>query len=529
MIVASTKNARGKGKCAICKNQVKFYTVYLDFDEGHLEKEEAEGENTHTDVERLKVEWETVHRDLSTLLSCDVTKDNDEHVNTEDQGTQDVRDIICATIDLTQTPPRKDSSQNPVEPTSAATGISESECIVSQQDKQQIQSLLSHLQQIHTNLLDLAPTTKSQLHSKFLSLQRTNNGLETQLTSLQHENTTLQSQLNQANTTLFERNVETEREKRKYQDSNSKYYELYNVHNEYQAKSQAQIERLQKTNTSLQEQMKQLRNITGLADVKEMNEINEKYTKMSQRVYDLEKENRLLKRRMEEMERRRKEMERIRVEVAGKKSDASSDGESEYGFDHDDAAEGSDDYTHNREEAVRRVNERGISFNSGNRGEFRNYNDNYRISTTARSSRALDILDSAPSRKSNVKSGQPTHARGRGNSNVLKDIGRWDNDDPESDSDPFDFPLLMKTSAPKRHSCPITRPNNSSGGQSSQWNNTPVKAAASKPMPFHRNNSLNSTASQTAGTKRSLKESATLSKKYSRMSSQSISSFFKPK
>jgi hypothetical protein len=124
-------------------------------------------------------------------------------------------------------------------------------------------------------------------------------------------------------------------------------------------------------------------------------------------------------------------------------------------------------------------------------------------------------------KKSNVslqKKGPSRSNSASRRSNQVRDISRWDAEEDESDLEPLDVQLFMKQSSKK-----ITRTFTSNGTSGEQ-----VKPTL-HPLPNLRNDSVSSAVGAgTTGTKRMLKESATLSRKASKHGHNTISSFFKP-
>lgn len=499
-VVAAAKRD-GKGatpKCSICKGTAKaFSVVYVDLEDVDNEADEI-GDHAANDeeVEKLKSEYEDIYQELKLLLAFDCEDGIEagkkrQAVGADDfQGTQDMRDI-CATIDLTQSPSRfaekTDSDETEDEPDVSKM---QKDNLQQQQRQSIIQQLLKRMHEIHTTLLDLTPSSKSQLKSKFLSLKRTTADLQSQIDILSGETNTLQSKLNRAQQSLFDRNIETEREKRLHQDMNHQYTHLLEVHSAHQNKTKREIDALKETNAKLKKECEQLRTVSGLADMQEMEEITEKYRKMSQQLHDVMSENRTLKRRMEERERRRGEMERIREEVRRVDGKVAK-------------------------EIVRRVSDEYPADDRGTSGYRSRKPDN----SSSSSSKAMDILNSAPSRKSVPKKSAAFHPK-KGlsrpsnllNKQQAKDIGRWDYDEEDkSDSEQIDVQLFMKPNPSKKQSRSNIRPST---------NHAP------NPIPFQRYDSVSSVSS-TVGTKRMLKESASLSRK-SAKHGQTISSFFKP-
>ena len=566
-----------------------FGAVFLDLNgeqdgDDANEKEEDDGGENNKEVNELQAEWEEVFCELKRLLSCngsetgtcdkiDVRERNDD-VEDDFQGTQDVRDI-CATIDLTQSPRRAASSINwdsasesEAEPTKTDSDqtfsdhdvLAESDVEIQQDDEEQkqeqqqlrqsrISKLLTRLHEIHTILMDLAPSnTKSQLKSKYLSLQKTNAALQSDINAFQSIQTSLQSRLNQAKQSLHDRNLEIERELRKHHQSHEQYARLLEQYSTYQTESDRKINDLQQSNLELKRNYDRLKDTSGLDDMREMREITEKYGRMSQEVYDLRNENRVLKRRLEERERRRGEMEKIRGEVSTNRA------------------------------AVGKENARGEpgdSRKSAYSSKVANLKSDSALQKKSNnSSRAMDILNSAPSRKSVSKhksNNVSYHQKQRHDQNISKrnhvrDISRFDNDENDSDSDDLDVQMLPTSKKhkqildqrqfnkhetrnrweaddeddsnsdsfnvqlimkPRKSSRPSTRPAIASN-QSTEYLDQRSQPA-SKAIPFQRNDSTN-TVSSTVGTKRAFTESASLSrnKLFKRSSSQSISSFFKP-
>lgn len=265
----------------------------------------AQNSDINDAVDELKGEWEEVYQELSLLLQCcndtSANRIKQTHIDRDEpQGTQDIRDI-CATIDLTQSPKRatataeldSESAKGKRQQDELNVEVTQSEerQLEEQQQQQQqqlkqikIQKLFSRLQQIYSTLMDLAPSdTRSPLKSKFLSLQKSNLSFQSQIDILQSEKNTLQSKLNRAEQTLFDRNLETEKEKRKHQDANEKYVHLMEVHESYRGRIEKQLLNLNRANSQLKKDYDQLKNVSGLADVQEMAEITDKYSKMSQR------------------------------------------------------------------------------------------------------------------------------------------------------------------------------------------------------------------------------------------------------
>ena len=556
-------NSTGK-KCCICKSKVKFFnTVFLEFDgEGDVhDVNETEEQSGNNGVHDLQAEWEGVFRELKGLLSCE-DSETDKYISsdvvskrneTRDdfQGTQDVRDI-CATIDLTQSPCRASSTINlgsdseseaePAKPHADLTSrvvhaksdveleddddLKKAQEIEQQQlRKSRISSLLTRLHEIHTTLMDLAPSnTKSQLKSKYLSLQKTNAALQSDLDAFHDIQITLQSQLNQAKQSLLDRNIEAERERRKHHQSDERYARLLEQYSSYQSESKREITGLRQSNLELKRNYDQLKTTSGLEDVGEMREITEKYRKMSQEVYDLKKENRVLKRRIEERERRRNEMEKIRVEVGLNRVDG-----------------GKENVRSEREDDSRKS---GYNMKSDNPLMKKNNNSN----------RAMDILDSAPSRKSAPKNKgnnfshqqKQRYDQNKSKRSQIRDISRFCHDEYSSDSDSLDVQMFPKSKKqehweddrdsssldvqlflkPKKSSRSSIRPASSSNQNTTLHQRS---ESVSKAIPLQRNDS-NNTGSNTIGTKRAFAESATLSKNklLKRGSSQTISSFFRP-
>lgn len=158
--------------------------------------------------------------------------------------------------------------------------------------------------------------------------------------------------------------------------------------------------------------------------------------------------------------------------------------------------------------------------------------DDSSFKTSSSSNRAMGILDAAPSRKSVSKMKNNTYHQQKSynrsshssNRNKVRDIGKWEVDEEdEADAGYLDVQLLMKTKKNSRGNArPIGNITNPSRMQHEQTSNS----AATIPIPFQRNDSVSSVSSAT--TKRLLKDSATLSRKSKKISSQSISAFFKP-
>ena len=486
-----------------------FNTVYVDLDaEEESAADEKEGDENNAEVDKLQTEWEEVHRELTSLLSCEEVQTNDSSgkhsVDADDfQGSQDMRDI-CATIDLTQSPVTATKRKKSSSGFSSDESDDEPELLKStdvnvdklrNQKQARIQQLLNRMHQIHTTLMDLAPSSKSQLKSKFLSLKRSNADLQSQIDILNGEKNAIQSKLNRANQSLFDRNIETEREKRLHQERNDEYTHLLEVHATYQNKCKIEIDSLKLSNARLKKECDQLRTVSGLKDVQEMEEITEKYRKMSQQLHDVKNENRVLKRRLEERERRRGEMDRIRNEVRsmGGSVDDGSASLKIVGKENADRAP---------------VNQR---------------------SSKSGTSKALDILNSAPSRKSVQKKSNTSQKRGisRSNNHVsrrnqVRDIGRWDDEEDESDTEePFDVQLFMKPNNAKKQCRGNIRPT----GTNNHVQNYPQNKPASSPISYQRNESISSVSNATS-TQRMLKQSASLSRKS--MKNGQISSFFKP-
>ena len=272
-------------------------------DDKNAEETGAQNSEINDAVDELKGEWEEVYQELSLLLQCcndtSANRIKQTHIDRDEpQGTQDIRDI-CATIDLTQSPTRaaataeldSESAKGKRQQDELNVEVTQSEerQLEEQQRQQQlkqikIQKLFSRLQQIYSTLMDLAPSdTRSPLKSKFLSLQKSNLSFQSQIDILQSEKNTLQSKLNRAEQTLFDRNLETEREKREHQDANEKYVHLMEVHESYRGRIEKQLHNLNRANSQLKKDYDQLKNVSGLADVQEMVEITDKYSKMSQR------------------------------------------------------------------------------------------------------------------------------------------------------------------------------------------------------------------------------------------------------
>lgn len=499
-----------------------FNTVYIDLDaEEESAADETKGDENNAEVDELQTEWEEVYRELTSLLSCEEVQTNDSSggnhsIDADDfQGNQDMRDI-CATIDLTQSPvtatKRKKSSSGFSSDESddgpellKSTDVNVDE--LHNQKQARIQQLLNRMHQIHTTLMDLAPSSKSQLKSKFLSLKRSNADLQSQIDILNGEKNAIQSKLNRANQSLFDRNIETEREKRLHQERNDEYTHLLEVHATYQNKCKIEIDSLKLSNARLKKECDQLRTVSGLKDVQEMEEITEKYRKMSQQLHDVKNENRVLKRRIEERERRRGEMDRIRNEVRS------------MGGSVDD---GSASLKIAGKENARRVSDEHASVDSDKAPVNQRSNK-------SGTSKALDILNSAPSRKSVQKKSNTSQKRGisRSNSHALKrnqvrDIGRWDDEEDESDTEePFDVQLFMKPNNAKKQCRGNIRPT----GTNNHVQNYPQNKPASSPISYQRSESISSVSNVT-GTQRMLKQSASLSRKS--MKNGQISSFFKP-
>ena len=283
-----------------------FSTVFLDLDDSVSDDKNAEETSAHNSenndaVDELKSEWEEVYQELSLLLKCKESSTNrikQAHIDRDEpQGTQDIQDI-CATIDLTQSPTKATATADVDEDSKSVTGNrqqdeldvevtwSEERQLEAQQQLKQlkIQRLFTRLQHIYSTLMDLAPSnTRSQLKSKFLSLQKSNISLQSQIDILQSEKNTLQSELNRAKQKVFDHDVETERERRKRQDANEKYVHLMDVHDSYRVRVEKQLNDLNRANSQLRKDYAQLKNVSGLADMQEMEEITEKYSKMSQR------------------------------------------------------------------------------------------------------------------------------------------------------------------------------------------------------------------------------------------------------
>jgi hypothetical protein len=535
MVLAS--EARGQGrkstaKCAICKTKVKsFNVVYIDLDADDDDDDEAEtkdsgskhertGAGNNEDIEELKSEWQQVYQELTSLLLCDddsktkVAGHEERSIADDFQGTQDVHDI-CATIDLTQSPGRVAEKMKSDEENSLCT----TEAVCREKDGQQqphhqkrrIQKLFARLHHIHTTLIDLTPSSKSTLKSKFLALQKTITKLQSQIDVLTGENNTIQSKLNKAEQSLFDRNVQAEKERRKLQEAKYEYAQLLEVHSSYQNKCMRDIDTLKASNAQLRKECDQLKTVSGLADVQEMEEITEKYKKMSQQLHDVLNENRVLKRRMEERERRRGEMDRIRDETG---MGSRKVGKENVRCDDRDTADfGSGEFRRGSGGSTEHYKASTNQESSKSSGSSRNSN------------RAMDILNTAPSRKSvQKKSNLSQQKKGlsrsssTSNRNQVRDISRWDDDEEESDSEPLDVQLFLK-----QKSKMISRSFTSNSTHSNQVNQI------SHPLSYQRNDSVSSVASAaTASTKRMLQDSATLSRKSSKHG-HPISSYFKPR
>ncbi|KAL3802668.1 hypothetical protein HJC23_011992 [Cyclotella cryptica] len=575
-----TSRKKKKKKCALCNCATDtFVQVYVDLGRDDADRDITNEDNGDNDgvnddaLDDLKKEWEDLRQELRALLlsngSCldDIQQAGDDQelidtANGDYHGTQDIRDI-CATIDLTQSPRRsaagmRDSgSQNPKQIERQKIGPQHEDTqpkpLQQQQLKQtKIQHLLSRLHQIHTTLMDLAPSSTSKqsshLRSKFLALQQTNSTLESQIIDLQNENSTLQSKLNRANQSLFDRNLETEREKRQAETLNEKYTHLLGVYSSYQDRTMRQIEELKRSYGELKRKNEQLKTVSGLADVKEMEEIRRKYTKMSQQVHDLTKENQVLTRRMEEIERRRADYLSVKNLISSgvekknnvnshrsRRNDNDADacrsvkystswkvGDKENNFQHCRAR--SDIFSHAKHDSKGTVeSDLSLPFSD----------------TSA--NRAMQILDMAPSRKTVPKSmkvksqldqRRTNESYGNRSSAInrdfVRDIGRWDNDEDDCDSSEeskAEIQLFMKNPS-RKHSRAVVR----TSGVNDSYPTELKQSNTSLQVPLHRQGSVNSNQSATSQGKRKLLETSSASRKSSKKGtvSQTISTFFKP-
>jgi hypothetical protein len=415
-----------------------------------------------------------------------------------------------------------------------------------------IQHMLSKLHEIHTTLMDLAPSSTSKqnshLKSKFLALRQTNSTLESQITGLQSENSTLQSKLNRANQSLFDRNLETEREKRQAETMNEKYTQLLGLYSSYQDRTMRQMEDLKRSNAELRRKNEQLKTVSGLADVKEMEEIQRKYTKMSQQVHDLTKENQLLTRRMEEMERRRAEYVSVKNLISSrveKRNNVDCDQSRSRGRD-DDACHSAKD-SKSRKVGGKENNLQHRQVSDGLRGLAKRDSNmamdtdlSLRFSNTS-ANKAMQFLDMTQSQKAAPKTMKATSqmdqrgtSGGYGNrlsatnGDSVRHIGRCDKDEDNCDSSEeskSEFQLLMKNPS-RKHSRAIIR----TGGVTNAHTTQPIQNNASSQVPLHRQCSVNSVQSTTSQGKRRLLETNSVSKKSSKKGiiSQPISTFFKP-
>lgn len=302
------------------------------------------------ELERLTGEWDTLWKELESLCTDD---DDDQvhvlgtHNNTtvgtqhyaeaaassqnsidltqNDYGERDVADI-CAMFDLTQTQqssPVAASARPQTQPivqshsakaSSDASVQSEEDDDTKETQQQQrqarIKQVLQRLDEIHTTLLDLQPTTSSstnfkhtqRLKTKLLSLQKANSSYQSQITTLQTENTNLSTKHSKMQQSLFDHTLETERESRKAESLRTQYTNLLGQFASYQDQSQLKINALQESNQQLKQKLNMLQDQSALQDVQEMEEIRMKYSSMSQTVHDVKQRNNRLERRLEQMQ-----------------------------------------------------------------------------------------------------------------------------------------------------------------------------------------------------------------------------------
>ncbi|KAL7487862.1 hypothetical protein ACHAW6_013477 [Cyclotella cf. meneghiniana] len=577
-----TSQKRKKKKCALCNGATKaFQQVFVELRGDDADKDVTEGDNGKYDgvnddsLNDLKRDWEGLWQDLQALLLPDATCDHDSHSAGDEQdligttndgyhGTQFIQDI-CSTIDLTQSPTCSAvgkklgrESQVPMRNFGQKTDSRHEELTTAkplhqnQQKKTKIQHLLSKLHEIHTTLMDVAPSSTSKqnshLKSKFLALRQTNSTLESQITGLKSQNSSLQSKLNRANQSLFDRNLETAREKRQAETMNEKYTQLLGLYSSYQDMTMRQMEDLKRSNAELRRKNEELKTVSGLADVKEMEEIQKKYTKMSQQVHDLTKENQVLTRRMEEMERRRAEYISVKNLASGrveKRNNVDSDRCRSHSRD-DEAFRSAKDSKSGKiggkENNLQNRREGDASSGLAKRDSNMEIDIDLslRFSNTS-ANKAMQILDMAPTRKATLKTMKPTSQifqRGTSggydnrssaiNDDSVRHIDRRDIDEDDCDNSvtsKSEIQLFMKNPS-RKHSRAIIR----TGGVTNTGNIQPIQIDSSSRVPLHRQGSVNSTQSTTSQGKRRLLETGTVSRKSSKKGtvSQPISTFFKP-
>ena len=298
-------------------------------------------------LDQLTNEWGELWKELEMLhpeiiTSDSINDDDDDEKNDDEEGGNGQREVaaICANfIDLTQDykhgsenddnddddddsasqvpiPSRKMSRKQPKEKITSSP--QEQEAL--QKKEKRTHTILRRFKQLHREMIQLQLTITRQssssstsssfttmstqqtqkIRSKLIKLQSSNTNLTSQLQSHQSEVDTLHVRVDTLQMKLTERTVETEKEKRKAKTVTHEFNLMEQSYQKHVSKSSIEQNALKSDIRRLQDQVTKLSSESGLQDLQEMEEIRNKYSKMSQDVHLLRRENTRLTKRLED-------------------------------------------------------------------------------------------------------------------------------------------------------------------------------------------------------------------------------------